>query len=300
MREAVGLVVVLGDDLRIPDARGQRNRPGNATVGNIEHPFRRRPRMAAQSDFSDLDTEAFRIPPRAWGLAFLGIALAGLVLWAVPGPAYVGSFAVKSGRVFPQAPFVLATLTLLVGGGLAVWLGRVPRHWITGWSAATGFIAAVVLVAMPLVLTHPYESSDVGYWWRECLISSVLCFCFFWLVQIPVGLMATLLPAPSRTRIAHTPVLQDDRPLWLREVTSALATIANGGTPALTSAESQLVGELAFTLAAGAGPPALIQHAARLRSILARTDASIDVREAIADELRRASVAVVDDVYRVG
>ena len=100
--------------------------------------------MAPCSEPGDIDTSEFGIPGHAWLIASLSIALAGVVLLATPGPAVEGCFTAKGCMPIPHAPFGLALATLVAGSALSTWLGRVPRQWVVGWSAAIAAIAAQI------------------------------------------------------------------------------------------------------------------------------------------------------------
>lgn len=216
---------------------------------------------------SDLDTSDFRIPARAWFIALAFIVLAGVAMIAVPGEPVRGCFFAKTCNVIAGPPFYVGVLVLVIGAALSTWLGGVPRHWVVGWTATTAAIAAVVVVAMPLLVTPRAVAQDL----RELCLATGLSFCVFWIVQIPGALVASLFDSPLRPRVVATEVLRDDRPQWLREVAAVLASIDSARASMLTASETQLVAELVFRLESDDGTPTpVVQHAARLRSLLSR------------------------------
>jgi hypothetical protein len=239
------------------------------------------------------EAATFKIPRRAWVVALVSLLAAEAALYAVPGPAYEGCLMEKNCGIHPLPPALVAGAVLLLGAGVSVWLGRIPRHWVVGWSAATAGIAAFMLAGAPLALSTPMHPAT----WRIAIIGFLLCFCALWVLQIGVGLVATLVPCPFGPRLQPTKRVIEDRPRWQREASAVLAALEGGRAKTLTASESQLVAELVFTLEADDDAPPRLT--AQLRSILSGRAEGASRQAAVLALVRAVTTpAAARDPYR--
>jgi hypothetical protein len=210
----------------------------------------------------DRDRAGLRIPLRAWAVAGLGmVAAMGLV---VSGEPISGAIS-KSVPITFHAPFWWAAGALCLGSAMSIWIGSLSRTSVAAWAAAVSAVFTGVLVLLPICLGAPLLDA-VG--WGAFI--GMVFFPTLWLLQLPLGWLAASLPSPFRRRAAAVESVLDDRPHWERELTATLAALGDQ-RGALEGADLQQVAELAFALGNDGDAPSFVhQHAANLRSLLAR------------------------------
>lgn len=240
-----------------------------------------------------------RIPPIAWVAALASIALAAVTVMVVPGPAMEGCLHAKGCFPLPKAPLLAAGGVLLLGAALATLLGRIPRHWIVGWSVAMAGMATMVLAVVPLAIgTAPLYSSvrPIGggparYSDFELAFTlgtgSLLTFVVLSVALAVVGLLVgVLVPEPELEPLPEEHE-RDGRPHWQRQLEAVHAALDGGPRP-LSSSESLLVAELAYQVDNGEleVPASLTTLGAQLLDLLSRDGAG--VRDRVLGLLRRA------------
>jgi len=231
-----------------------------------------------------------RIPLSAWWIGLASIALALVVTLATPGPTVSGCFDSKHCFPVPRAPLLCGGLVLVVGSFLSVAVGRIPRHWVVGWSLTLSGLATVTFVGAPLtwwvlrwaVLTPAGQLEYVSLLGPVFTVLMVVSLLFGGLSVLLVasGLLASAwVGAPPVAPISSV-AGPDPRPRWRRELEAIRAALLDGCEGTLDSSESLLVAELAYALQNKelTVPEHLEDTGAQLLELLTRDDRAFDTR----------------------
>lgn len=244
---------------------------------------------------SDPDLDArLRIPASAWWIGLASIVLAVVVLIATPGPATQGCFHRKSCFPVPMPPLLYAGLVLMLGAFLSTLVGRVPRHWVVGWTVSLSALATLVMMSTAVVAVVMNLASLRALPFHVAVAVTVATALLFVVLSvvllIPALLASVWVPAPRSTAVPQASG-PDPRPPWQREVQAIRAALGGSRHGRLTSSESLLVAELAYALQAGTllAPTHVAAIGGQLLDALVLEQRRRDVRAAVLGMLERAT-----------
>ncbi|MCA9705171.1 MAG: hypothetical protein KDK70_04885 [Myxococcales bacterium] len=219
-----------------------------------------------------------------------------VAIGATPGPAVRGCLHAKTCFPTPQLPLVHGGLVLMAGAFLSTLVGRVPRHWVVGWSLTLTGIATLAIVGVPVVdrviladaqVTRYFSAFERGV---TVVTATTLMFGALGVLTVAMGLLATALAPAPRYAPGERAARPDSRPRWTREIATVQAALGGSRRRHLASGESQLVAELAYELRGGSPeiPAHLEATGVQLLDLLSRKTRGFDVRGSVLRLLDRA------------
>lgn len=246
-------------------------------------------------DSSTLDSR-FRISSTAWWIGLTSIVLAVIAIMATPGIPVRGCFHSKGCFPLPEPPLLYGGLVLGIGSFLSTLVGRVPRHWVVGWSLTLTGLSTLVIAGIPVAGRMLLGGAEVARHLSSferaftIVLAMSLMFVALGVVMVTTGLLASMLVSGPRSTPVSYVAEADPRPRWVREVETVRAALLGCGASHLGSDESQLVAELAYALRSGAleVPTHLEVAGAQLLDVLSRSTTDFDMRGSVIRLLDRA------------